>query len=125
MRCYFCSFTVACAFTNGNEKDKREAFDLARTCFQTLLESNEMEPCVSTFTNFFLVINRHLKRGAVRDQFAEAVFLEGCNRGKVDKQVWNNFQKASPSAADRVSSEHETFPAEWKRNIKSDGFKTY
>eukprot|EP00584_Thalassiosira_punctigera_P016355 CAMPEP_0172576154 /NCGR_PEP_ID=MMETSP1067-20121228/137578_1 /TAXON_ID=265564 ORGANISM="Thalassiosira punctigera, Strain Tpunct2005C2" /NCGR_SAMPLE_ID=MMETSP1067 /ASSEMBLY_ACC=CAM_ASM_000444 /LENGTH=1179 /DNA_ID=CAMNT_0013368817 /DNA_START=1300 /DNA_END=4836 /DNA_ORIENTATION=- len=96
----------ACAYTHGSESDKKEAFDLARDCFRTLLESNELEPCVSSFTNFFLVISRHLKHGAVRDQFAEAVFLEGCKRGKIGKQVFNNFRKASPAVANRILMEH-------------------
>jgi len=115
----------ACAYAHGTESDKKDAFDLARTCFQTLLDSNEMEPCVSSFTNFFLVISRHLKPGQIRDQFAEAVFLEGCKRGKMGKQVFNNFRKASPSAAHRISSEHRNHPADWSKSIRTDGYKSY
>jgi len=115
----------ACAFTHGDEEDQKEAFDLARTCFQTLLESSEIEPCASCFTNFFHVITRHLKHGAIRDQFAEAVFLEGCKRGKISKQVLHNFRKASPSVANRILSEHRILPEEWQNKIKNDGYKSY
>jgi len=88
-------FLSACAFTSGGEEEKKEAFNLARTCFQTLLESKDMDPDVSSFTNFFLVISRHLKPGPIRDQFAEAIFHEGCRRGKIGKQVLDNFRRVS------------------------------
>jgi hypothetical protein len=65
-----------------------------------------MEPCVSSFANFFRVISRHLKHGAVRDQFAEAVFLEGYARGKVDDQALNDFRKASPKVAEKILSKY-------------------
>ena len=93
-------FSSACAYTNGDDEDRKEAFDLARTCFQKLLEWKEISS--ATFTNFFLVIARHLKHGAMRDQFAEAVFLEGRKRGKLDRQAVSCFRKASPSAANRL-----------------------
>ena len=124
--CLTSSFSPqACAFTHGNEADGKVAFDLARTCFQTLLESNDMEPCASSFANFFLVISRHLKHGAIRDEFAEAIFLEGCKRGKINRHSLKNFQKASPSAAKRLISESRSLPVEWGQNIKSDGHKSY
>mmetsp|Transcript_2926 Transcript_2926/g.5421 ORF Transcript_2926/g.5421 Transcript_2926/m.5421 type:complete len:391 (-) Transcript_2926:161-1333(-) len=115
----------ACAYTHGTEEDKKEAFGVARSCFQALLDSNELEPCVSSFTNFFLVISRHLKNGAIRDQFAEAVFVEACKRGKISKQVLNNFRKASPSSANRILSKHKRLPDEWQSNIRNDGFRSY
>ncbi|KAL9188124.1 hypothetical protein ACHAXT_006502 [Thalassiosira profunda] len=90
----------ACAYTHGDDEDRKEAFDLARTSFQKLLESKDISS--ATFTNFFLVISRHLKHGLMRDQFAEAVFLEGRKRGKLDRQAVNCFRKASPSAANRL-----------------------
>lgn len=108
---------TACAFTSGNDDAKQEAFDLARSCFQTLLESTEMEPCASAFTNFFLVISRHLKPGLIRDQFAEAVFREGCRRGKMNKQALDSFRQASPSVSNRILSEHRVLPAEWMRSM--------
>jgi pentatricopeptide repeat protein len=114
---------AACAFTNGNEIEKQEAFDLARTCFLTLMESNDMEPCVSSFTNFFHVVSRHLKDGMIRDQFAEALFRECCRRGKVDNQTLDAFRKSSPLVAHRILSDHRILPAEWQRNITSDGYK--
>ena len=114
---------AACAFTNGNEHEKQEAFDLARTCFLTLMESNDMEPCVSSFTNFFHVVSRHLKDGMIRDQFAEALFRECCRRGKLDNQTLDAFRKSSPLVAHRILSNHRILPAEWQRNITSDGFK--
>ena len=106
-----------------------------------------MEPDVSSFTNFFLVISRHLKPGPIRDQFAEAIFHEGCKRGKIGKQVLDNFRRvsssllflvhldvhklhpslplqASPSVASRVLSEHRVLPTEWKNKIKHDGYKS-
>ena len=117
--CYF----SACAYTRGDDDEKKEAFNLARTSFQTLLESKEMEPCASSFANFFRVISRHLRHGAIRDQFAEAVFLEGCARGKIDKQALNDFRKASPKVADRILSKYAKFPAEWQSNTRNDGYK--
>lgn len=76
-----------------------------------------MEPCESSFANFFLVISRHLKPGPIRDQFAEAVFIEGCRLGKIGKQVLTNFQRSSPSVADRILSQHgQSLPAEWQNN---------
>merc|ERR1740121_2453890 len=105
LRIDFCFSFSACAFTTGTDKDKKEAFDLARACFQTLLESNEIDE--SSLTNFFRAIYHHLKHGAIRDQLAEAVFLEGRRRGKIGKQVVVHFQKASPTVSDRVLSEHE------------------
>ncbi|KAL7537018.1 hypothetical protein ACHAXR_007541, partial [Thalassiosira sp. AJA248-18] len=115
----------ACAYTNGNEEDKKGAFDLARTCFQTLLESKELDPCVSSFINFFVVISRHLKDGVIKDQFAEAVFLEAKKRGKVNKQVLNSIRRASPSVANRILSEHGNLPTEWSSNIRHDGYKSF
>ncbi len=82
-----------------------------------------MEPSVSSFANFFRVISRHLKPGAIRDQLAEAVFLEGCARGKMDDQTLNDFKKASPKVSHRVLSSHRNFPAEWQNNIRNDGYK--
>ncbi len=113
----------ACAYTRGTDEEKKEAFNLARTCFQTLLSSKDMEPCVSCFANFFRVISRHLKHGAIRDQFAEAVFLEGCARGKMDDQALNDFRKASPKVSDQILSKYQIFPAEWHKNIRNDGYK--
>jgi hypothetical protein len=112
----------ACAFTSGDEDEKRGAFDLARFCFLTLLESTDMEPCASSFTNFFLVINKHLKQGAIRDQLSHAVFIEGCRRGKMNKQALDSFRKAS-SVSDRILSEYKVFPPEWRRSIADDGCK--
>jgi len=112
----------ACAYTNGNEDEKKEAFDLARTCFQTLLESADMDPCDSSFANFFLVISKHLKHGAVRDQFAEAIFLEGCKRGKMGKLVLSGFRKASPSVANRILSEYRVYPREWTNKMRSRSY---
>jgi len=83
-----------------------------------------MDPDVSSFTNFFLVIERHLKPGSIRDQFAEAIFHEGCKRGKIGKQVLDNFRRASPSVATRILSQHSLLPTEWKNKIKHDGYKT-
>lgn len=115
--------SLACAYTRGNDEVKKEAFNLARECFQTLLSAKDMEPCASSFANFFRVISRHLKPGAIRDQFAEAVFLEGCARGKMDDQALNDFRRASPHASDRILSQYRIFPAEWKNSIRNDGYK--
>ena len=78
-----------------------------------------MEPSVSSFVNFFRVISRHLKHGAIRDQVAEAVFLEGCKRGKIGEEVFISFRKASPSVSSRILSEHRTLPEEWRNKIRS------
>ena len=75
-----------------------------------------MEPEASSFTNFFLVIARHLGHGPIRNQFAEAIFHEGCKRGMMSRQVIGNFRKASPSVAQRLLS--DTIPSEWHRKIK-------
>jgi len=84
-----------------------------------------MDPDVSSFTNFFVVIQRHLKHGPIRDQFAEAIFHEGCKRGKMGRQVINSFRKASPTAARKLLSKYRTeFPLEWGNNIKYDGYKS-
>lgn len=112
----------ACAFTSGDDDEKHEAFDLARSCFLTLLESTDVEPCASSFTNFFLAISRHLKQGAIRDQLSYAIFVEGCRRGKMSKHALDSFRKAS-SVSDRILSEYKVFPPEWRRNIIHDGFK--
>lgn len=118
---YLFCFNLACAYTSGNDEEKKEAFDLARSCFQTLLESNEIEPCTSSFSNFLLVISRHLQHGPVRDQLAEAVFHEGCKRGKIGKQALFYFQKASPLAAGRVLPREEgMYPEEWSCNVKNE-----
>ena len=109
-------FSLACAFTIGDEEAKKEAFDLARSCFQTLLNMPEATSA-ATFSNFLLCISPHLKKGGDRDQFAEAVFLEGCKRGKVSKQVLDNFGRASPSASNRILSQHERIPVEWGNKI--------
>lgn len=82
-----------------------------------------MEPCVSSFTNFFHVVSRHLKDGMIRDQFAEALFRECCRRGKLDNQTLDAFRKSSPLVAHRILSNHRILPAEWQRNITSDGYK--
>lgn len=88
------------------------------------MESKDMEPDVSTFTNFFLVVSRHLRHGAIRDQFAEAVFLEATTRGKVNNQVTKSFQKASPSVSKRMLAEHKVLPSEWSSNVKQRGYRT-
>ncbi len=117
---------LACAFTSGNEDEKKEAFNLARSCFQALLDSPNMEPDVSSFANFFIVIARHLKHGDIRDKFAEAVFTEGCNQGKIDKQVMYQFRKASPASAEKILSPYKDFlPREWRRNIGTGGYKKH
>jgi hypothetical protein len=68
----------ACAFTTGNDEERKKAFDLARSCLLTLLESKDLEPDDSIFANIFLVITRHLGVGEARDRFSEAVFKEAC-----------------------------------------------
>lgn len=68
----------ACAYTTGNEEERKKAFDLARSCLQTLLESKDLEPDDSIFANLFLVITRHLGKGEARDRFSAAVFKEAC-----------------------------------------------
>lgn len=77
---------------------------------------------MSSFTNFFLAISRHLKRGTIRDQFAEAVFREACKQGKINDRVFTNFQKASPAVANRIYSEHKSFPEEWRNGLRKDGY---
>ena len=120
----YASFTLsnlaACAFTSGSKDEMEDAFELARSCLLTLLESTDMEPCASSFTNFLLVVSRHLKAGVIRDQIAEAVFREGCKRGKIDKKTLYAFQKASPSVSYQILSGQRILPAEWQRNIISD-----
>ena len=93
---------IACAYANGDQHDKKEAFNLAKSCLQTLIESEEMEPCTSCYTNFFLVIARLLKPGDVRDLLAEAAYKEASDNGKLDKQVLQNFRKASPKVASKL-----------------------
>ena len=104
---------------------KNAAFDLARSCLQTIISSNDMETDVSSFTNYFVVIQRHLKHGPIRDQFAEAIFHEGCKRGKMGRQVINSIRKASPTAARKLLSKYrKEFPQEWGKKIKYDGYKS-
>lgn len=101
------SFPIACAYATGNQRDKEDAFNLAKSSLQTLIESDTLEPCISCYTNFFLVIARLLKPGRVRDLLAEAAFNEASAKGKVDKQVKENFRKASPKVASMMLSEKQ------------------
>ncbi|KAL3788273.1 hypothetical protein HJC23_011905 [Cyclotella cryptica] len=109
----------ACAYTTGNEEERKKAFELARTCLLTLLDSKELEPDESTFANLFLVICRHLGKGEARDRFAEAVFREACRQGKVERQVLYHFRNASPSSATKLLSGYDSdaVPEEWSRNV--------
>ena len=88
---------------------------MARSCFQTLIESKELEPDESIFADLFLVMCRHLGKGEARDRFAEAIFKEACELGKVDNQVLYHFRNASPSVAKRILSHFQTdcIPNEW------------
>lgn len=88
---------------------------MARSCFQTLIESKELEPDESIFANLFLVMCRHLGKGVARDRFAEAVFKEACKLGKVGNQVLYHFRIASPSAAKRVLPDFHSkrIPNQW------------
>jgi hypothetical protein len=95
---------LACAYANGDQNDKKEAFNLAKSCLRTLIESDDMKPCPSCYTNFFLVIARLLKPGEVRNMLAEATFKEAsvASGGQVDKQVLKNFRNASPIIARKL-----------------------
>ena len=103
-----CDQSLACAYASGNQNDKREAFNLAKSCFRTLIESEDMSPCASCYTNFFLVISRLLKPGKVRDMLAEATFKEvSAGDGQVDGQVLKNFRVASPLMANKLLSKSD------------------
>ncbi len=99
---------LACAYANGDLNDKKEAFNLAKSCFRTLLESDDMKPCPSCYTNFFLVISRLLKPGEVRDMMAEATYKEAsASGGKISIQVLKNFRNASPVMATKLLSDED------------------
>jgi hypothetical protein len=91
----FLVLVLACAYAHGSQHDKKEAFNLAKSCFQTLIESEDMKPCTSCYSNFFHVI-RLLKPGAVRDLLTEAAFKEASESGKIDEQVLHNVRKLLP-----------------------------
>lgn len=106
------------AYTVGDERDREKAFNLARFCLQTLLISKELKPDESIFSNLFLVAQRHLGHGEVRDRFAEALFKEACKCGVVDKDVLHRFRKASPSSAKRLLEyQNDSILQEWGKNV--------
>lgn len=108
---------LACAYASGDQHDKKESFNLAKSCLQTLIESEDMEPCSSCYTNFFLVIARLLKPGKVRDMLAEATFKEASASGaKVHKQVLRNFRNASPVVASKLLSDDDELRSELPRH---------
>lgn len=108
---------LACAYANGDLNDKKEAFNLAKSCFRTLLESDDMEPCLSCYTNFFLVISRLLKPGEVRDMITEATYKEASmSNGKIEIQVLKNFRNASPAMANKLLSDEDKSRVELPRN---------
>jgi len=96
----------------------REAFNLAKSCFQTLLESHDMEPNESIYANFLQCISRHLKPGKTRDEFAEAVFMEGCKHGFINNAVMERFKLAAPTPAHEILDGHEVIPIDWQRRAK-------
>ncbi len=107
---------LACAYADGDFNDKKEAFNLAKSCFRTLLESNDMKPCPSCYTNFFLVISRLLKPGEVRDMMAEATYNEATmSNDNIDVRVLRNFRNASPAMANKLLSDEEKTRVELPR----------
>ena len=97
----------------------REAFNLAKSSFQTLLESDDMEPNESIYANFLQCISRHLKPGRTRDEFAEAVFTEGCKHGYINAAVTERFKQAAPAPAHEILHRHDVFPKYWQRRAKT------
>ena len=97
----------------------REAFNLAKSSFQTLLESKDMEPNESIYANFLQCISRHLKPGKTRDEFAEAVFTEGSKQGFINATVKERFKQAAPAPAHKILDRHKVIPSDWQRRVKA------
>ena len=115
----------ACAYTTGDEECRRRAFDVARSCLQTLLASKELEPDESIFSNLLLVAQRHLGDGEARDRFAEALFKEACKVGVVNRDILVRFRRVSPRSAKRLleHQDDDSILQECGKNIgKKDRF---
>jgi len=123
----------SCAFSNGSDEEQKEAFEIATTVFDELLESDDIEPSSLAIGWFMQACGRLQKAdAALRQERLMTAFTLCCEKGLVNDFVLVRFRTAATDAMYRKAmsplslpeSKDETFPRvsvsqlpkEWTRN---------
>ena len=117
----------ACAFTEGNQKEKAAAFKVARRCFKEALSGNHGQPSSLDFSLFILSCQNLVPAGTKRDQLIASVFDECCKRGLVSTRIIIDIRRSSPTLRKKLLQtanlengiiQNNDIPMQWRSNLR-------
>ena len=122
----FTAVINACAFTQGDILEKKDALQIATKTYKELYASDYGEPNQFTFATFLRVCANIIPPGEQRVSSMKSVLQQAANQGKVDDLVLKVLQKSL--SADDLGSilpcevtnkmlTRKDLPAEWTCNL--------
>ena len=119
----------ACAYTQGEQSAKTEAFHTATEAFKQLYKSKYGRPNHVTYTTYMVACRNLLPAGEGRTQSIEAVLRRCCQDGQLDKIVVEKAERIMEPErlqaffGDAVSRDNRIdltlLPQEWTKNVQS------
>jgi hypothetical protein len=116
----------ACAYTDGNEREKMAAFKVSRRVFKEVLGGDSGNPNQIVFATFLKCCTL-VPAGSKRDELVESIFHDCCKRGFVDLKVIVNLRRLlSPTTLQKLLEgtvlargmvRIEDIPSEWTVNL--------
>eukprot|EP00536_Pseudo-nitzschia_multiseries_P009406 jgi/Psemu1/306490/fgenesh1_kg.261_\ len=112
----------ACAYTDGDSKEKFEAFQVALSIFKEVKSSPELGVDSSIAGMFIKACNKLMPAGPKRDDIVKKVFQDCCAQGFVNNFVLNEFGRASSESLrlellGESSTDDATIPEQWSRSV--------
>ena len=121
----------AAAFTDGSEREQREAFDIAKSTLDELYESKYDEPTSAAIGTFVKACGRLNLHRVVAVENLETSFKKCRDLGLVSDFVLTQLRYSSPDGLyrrllsglipsdgpERVKVDAHNIPVEWRRNL--------
>jgi len=105
--------------TEGTDDDKVHALRLLQIVFTDMQEAPNVEPDHITYKLMLQACEALINDGNEIDLVTKNVFQQACLDGRVNKTVFDQFQKISPTMFDEIvgSKQFEELPSDWKRRV--------